>query len=409
MRDIFISYASQDKKKAGLLAEVLEQQGWSVWWDRKIPPGKSFDEVIAEALDAAKCVVVLWSKYSVKSNWVKEEAAMASKRKILIPALIDDVGIPLGFGRIHAAHLVGWQGTATEPNAKELIESIASLVSYPKVDKPKPDLKPLVDKYDETKPQKIATKVVDKKADLQKCPEDEIGTKPIIIEKTKKKPIEQPPNKNKAEEEKRHKSKEQQDATTQSTAKKRSRLLWLLPAIIVPFIIGIVVLILVKERDVPKTRVVDIAREEAEAKAMAEEEARAREEAEAKAMVEEEARAREEVEAGEKKVLTEKLEKQLCSLLVRSDPSSADIYIDGSFSGTTPDTLNSIASGRHKVEVKKDGYKVWSKRVKVKAGEETSAFARLKYAVPEVKTKVKTDVTESDSEWSMLPEGWYEL
>ena len=37
MSDIFISYAKEDKEKAGLLAEVLEEQGWSVWWDRRDP------------------------------------------------------------------------------------------------------------------------------------------------------------------------------------------------------------------------------------------------------------------------------------------------------------------------------------------------------------------------------------
>ncbi len=30
MSDIFISYASEDKEKAKILAEVFEQQGWSM-------------------------------------------------------------------------------------------------------------------------------------------------------------------------------------------------------------------------------------------------------------------------------------------------------------------------------------------------------------------------------------------
>jgi len=64
MSDIFISYASEDRERARLLADALSQNGWSVWWDRTIPPGKEFDQVIEEALDAAKCVVVLWSKTS---------------------------------------------------------------------------------------------------------------------------------------------------------------------------------------------------------------------------------------------------------------------------------------------------------------------------------------------------------
>jgi hypothetical protein len=78
--DIFISYSKSDRAKARVLAKALESEGWSVWWDPKIPPGKTFDEVIEQALDAARCVMVLWSKKSVSSDWVKTEAA-AGKRE----------------------------------------------------------------------------------------------------------------------------------------------------------------------------------------------------------------------------------------------------------------------------------------------------------------------------------------
>jgi len=59
MSDIFLSYKNDDRPKAKIIAEALEQYGYSVWWDRIIPPGKIFDEVITDALDAAKCVIVL--------------------------------------------------------------------------------------------------------------------------------------------------------------------------------------------------------------------------------------------------------------------------------------------------------------------------------------------------------------
>ena len=65
MADIFISYASEDRSRVEPLAHSLEDHGWSVWWDRTIPPGKSFDQVIQEAITAAKCVVVLWSEKSI--------------------------------------------------------------------------------------------------------------------------------------------------------------------------------------------------------------------------------------------------------------------------------------------------------------------------------------------------------
>jgi hypothetical protein len=35
MSDIFISYASEDRSKAEPLAKALEEQGWSVFWDRR--------------------------------------------------------------------------------------------------------------------------------------------------------------------------------------------------------------------------------------------------------------------------------------------------------------------------------------------------------------------------------------
>ena len=115
MAQIFISYASADRERARLLAAAVESKGYSVWWDRQIAPGRRFDEVIEEALNAASCVVVLWSTTSVKSDWVKTEAAEAASRKLLIPALIDNTRIPLEFRRLQAADLSKWDGATSDP------------------------------------------------------------------------------------------------------------------------------------------------------------------------------------------------------------------------------------------------------------------------------------------------------
>jgi hypothetical protein len=128
MNEIFISYKSSDKARVKILVEALERQGWSVWWDREIPPGKTFDQVIEEALNAAKCVIVVWSKESVVSDWVKTEASEGARRGVLVPVLIDDVKIPLEFRRIQAAWLVDWQGALSHPGFEQLTEAVAGIL-----------------------------------------------------------------------------------------------------------------------------------------------------------------------------------------------------------------------------------------------------------------------------------------
>src|SRR5262249_39040121 len=120
MADIFLSYASEDRERARLLASALQSLGWSLWWDRKIPAGKTFAEVIEAAITESRCVIVLWSRESVKSQWVREEADEGKRRGKLVPVVIDNVEPPMGFRAIHAADLVGWDGASTTAGFEQL-------------------------------------------------------------------------------------------------------------------------------------------------------------------------------------------------------------------------------------------------------------------------------------------------
>jgi TPR repeat protein len=127
MSDIFISYASEDRHRAEMLAQILENRGWSIFWDRTIPIGKTWRETIGSELDNARCVIVLWSKTSIKSDWVQDEADDAKHRGVLVPILIENVQPPMGFRNIQAAHLENWDGT--EPQAfHRLIADIAAII-----------------------------------------------------------------------------------------------------------------------------------------------------------------------------------------------------------------------------------------------------------------------------------------
>jgi len=131
MAIIFLSYASEDRERARPLAAALEMIGWSVWWDRKIPAGRTFAEVIEAALTGSRCVIVLWSHESVKSQWVREEADEGKKRGKLVPVFVDAVEPPMGFRAIHAADLVDWDGTTSAAGFRQLVTDLTALLGAP--------------------------------------------------------------------------------------------------------------------------------------------------------------------------------------------------------------------------------------------------------------------------------------
>jgi hypothetical protein len=140
--DIFISYASEDRSEAEKLAGRLEALGWTTWWDRRIPPGQDYAKVIENALNAARCVIVLWSKDSAASRWVVNEAGAAADRGVLVPALIAQTDIPFEFRRIQAADLIGWEPSAHSESFNQLVEAVAAAVKTPP--KPAPQPQPFV-------------------------------------------------------------------------------------------------------------------------------------------------------------------------------------------------------------------------------------------------------------------------
>ncbi len=110
MPDIFLSYSRDDQATARRFAEAFEREGLSVWWDQTLRSGENYDQVTESALRDAKAVVVLWSRKSVDSRWVRAEATQADRNGTLVPVMIEPCNRPIMFELKHTAELAHWKG-----------------------------------------------------------------------------------------------------------------------------------------------------------------------------------------------------------------------------------------------------------------------------------------------------------
>jgi adenylate cyclase len=128
MADVFISYAREDAGTARNFADAFQSAGFSVWWDDALRSGEAFDESIERALRAAKAVVVLWSTSSVASRWVRAEATMADRNRVLVPVMIEPCQRPIIFELTHTADLTHWRGDTGDKAWRGLVADVLRLV-----------------------------------------------------------------------------------------------------------------------------------------------------------------------------------------------------------------------------------------------------------------------------------------
>ena len=127
MADVFVSYSRTDKARVAPLVAALEAQGWSVWWDPAIAPGQQFDRLIAEELERARAVIVVWTADSVESRWVRGEAREGADRGILVPVQLGPVRLPIDFRAYHTTDLGQAIDVAGSPQFQELVRAIEAL------------------------------------------------------------------------------------------------------------------------------------------------------------------------------------------------------------------------------------------------------------------------------------------
>ena len=135
MADVFLSYAHEDRRVAEHLAHAIAKHGLTVWSDHQIRVGTVFPRAIEHELDAALCVVVVWSQHSVNSDWVRSEAADGLSRNILVPVTIEpEIRFPLQFRQLRTADLSGWP--TAHDGFNECIRAVREIVNASKASPP---------------------------------------------------------------------------------------------------------------------------------------------------------------------------------------------------------------------------------------------------------------------------------
>lgn len=146
MSDVFVSYKREDEARVSRLVRALERAGFSVWWDRGLPGGESWRTQIESALNAAKCVIAVWTHASVAAagEFVRDEAGRAKSRGALVPVLMDKVSPPLGFGEVQAIDLTHWKRSLRDPFFQDLCAAVQAKLDGREVPPAKGPMKRLV-------------------------------------------------------------------------------------------------------------------------------------------------------------------------------------------------------------------------------------------------------------------------
>jgi hypothetical protein len=116
-QSVFLSYASDDKRKAQNLYYALARNGLDVWLDRhELQPAKDWDQEIQRAIKSCKAFIVCISKAWLErdeQSYAKKEFSLAMaevdrrpNQQYLFPLLIENVRVPDAL-RIQAAALKG--------------------------------------------------------------------------------------------------------------------------------------------------------------------------------------------------------------------------------------------------------------------------------------------------------------
>ena len=124
---IFISYSSKDVSVANQVVAYLENNGFQCWIaPRNITSGGDYTDMIDDAINSCRALVLIMSSKSIQSQWVKKELATAvSYNKTIIPFRINAVQLNSGWQFL--LNNVQWIDATTGSTASHFPEIISGI------------------------------------------------------------------------------------------------------------------------------------------------------------------------------------------------------------------------------------------------------------------------------------------
>ena len=124
---IFVCYSRTDQARALPVIQLLQQAGFNTWWDGLLEGGERFSHTTEDALNRAKAFVVLWSRTSVQSHWVHDEATRGRDRGTLVQLSLDGTEPPLGFGQFQVIDLSRAKMVAKDNAIQPMLSKVKAL------------------------------------------------------------------------------------------------------------------------------------------------------------------------------------------------------------------------------------------------------------------------------------------
>lgn len=126
MKEIFISYSSNDLLQAETVRNVLEKNGLSCWMaPRDIPGGSNYTKEIPIAIRNCKIFLLVLSKSAQSSHWVlKELDSAVNCGKVILPFMLEDCALNDEFNFL----LTGAQRYSAYQKKAEAMENLISRI-----------------------------------------------------------------------------------------------------------------------------------------------------------------------------------------------------------------------------------------------------------------------------------------